>query len=214
VLPVGKMTAPQLRGIADIAEHYGSGTIRLTPWQNVIISDIPAAMHSQVDEALADIGLTTRVTQARAGMVACTGNTGCKFAASDTKRHALAIADHLDSVLQLDTPLNLHLTGCPHSCAQHYVGDIGLLGAKVAEGDAQLEGYHLFVGGGFAEQRALGREVLRDIRADEVPGVVERLLRAYMERRRSSAELFHEFTRALSTESLRAIAQGRVSEVA
>jgi ferredoxin-nitrite reductase len=213
-LPVGRMTCAQMRGLADIAERYGSGTLRLTVWQNLIVSDIPAAMQSQVEDAVAAIGLTTRVTQARAGIVACTGNTGCKFAASDTKRHALAIADHLDSVLQLDTPVNTHLTGCPHSCAQHYVGDIGLLGAKVAGGDAQLEGYHLFVGGGFAEQRALGREVLRDIRADEVPAVVERLLRAYMERRGSSAELFHEFARGLSTESLRAIAQGRVSEVA
>ena len=96
-------------------------------------------------------GLGWKTTAVGAGLVACTGNRGCKFAASDTKGHALAIARHLDPILDLDQPVNIHLTGCHHSCAQHYIGDIGLLAAKVAvgaEGD-QVEGYHLHAGGGF-----------------------------------------------------------------
>ena len=145
-------------------------------------------------------------SQARAGIVACTGNSGCKFAASDTKTHALAIAEHLDRTVTIDTPLNVHITGCPNSCAQHYIGDIGLLGAKVPDGEAQIEGYHVYVGGGFADQQALGREVLRDVPAAEVPHVIERLLRAYLESRAAADEPFHEFAKRQSPEALPALA--------
>ena len=198
-LPVGRMSVKQMRGLAAVAERFGSGSLRLTVWQNVIVSDVAEGDRSEVEAALAAIGLTAQVSQVRAGLVACTGNAGCKFAASDTKRHALAIADHLDAKLRIDSPLNLHLTGCPHSCAQHYVGDIGLLGAKVEQG----EGYHLFVGGGFGERRELAREVLRDIPADDVPSVVERLLRAYAVNQ--TEESFQAFAKRHSVEELRAL---------
>ena len=207
-LPVGKMTSAQMRGLADIAERFGSGTLRLTVWQNVLISDIGADAVPDVESALAAIGLSAKASSARAGIVACTGNAGCKFAASDTKRHALALADHLEATLPLDVPVNTHVTGCPHSCAQHYIGDIGLLGAKVSAGEAQIEGYHLYVGGGFADQRSLGREVLKDIPAAEMPTIVERLLRAYMRGRTSASEAFHDYAKRQSSEALRAIAQG------
>ena len=85
-----------------------------------------------VQREIETLGLGWRATSVRAGLVACTGNTGCKFSASDTKRHALAIADHCDRRVALDVPVNVHLTGCHHSCAQHYIGDVGLLAAKVS----------------------------------------------------------------------------------
>ena len=207
-LPVGRMTVDQMRGLADIAERYGSGTLRLTVWQNIIVSDIAADAQADMEGALGAIGLSARVTMARAGIVACTGNTGCKFAASDTKKHALAIGEHLDRTLELDVPVNVHITGCPNSCAQHYIGDIGLLGAKV--GQAQVEGYHLYVGGGFAEQRALGREVARDIPAAEIPAVVERLLRAYMDGRVAPDESFHDFAKRQTPQTLLAAALATV----
>jgi ferredoxin-nitrite reductase len=206
VLPVGRMSAAQMRGLAAIARRFGSGTLRLTVWQNVIVSDIEAGRRGEVEAALAEIGLGAQASELRAGLVACTGNAGCKFAASDTKRHALAIADHLDATVRVDTPLNVHLTGCPNSCAQHYVGDIGLLGAKV--GEAQAEGYHLFVGGGFGERRELAREILRDVPAETVPQVLERLLAAYMARRATPDEAFQAFAKRHSPEALRALAQG------
>lgn len=206
-LPVGKMTCEQMHGLAAIAERHGSGTIRLTPWQNVILSDIARGERAAVAAALGKLGLEAEVSQVRAGVVACTGNTGCKFAASDTKRHALAIADHMDARFHLDEPLNIHLTGCPHSCAQHYIGDIGLLGAKVAAGeDREVEGYHLFVGGGFGERRELAREILRDVAAEALPATIERLLRAYVAQRVSRDETFQAFTKRHSVEALRALA--------
>ncbi len=213
-LPVGKMTAAQMRAIADIAERHGSGTIRLTPWQNPIVSDIAEVDRAAVAAALSAIGLSAEVSSIRAGIVACTGNTGCKFSSSDTKRHALTIADHLDARLKVDAPLNIHLTGCPNSCAQHYVGDIGLLGTKIAVEDAEIEGYHLFAGGGFGDRRGLGREILRDVPADETPHVLERLLRAYLQRRASPEESFQGFAKRHGVEALREFAQARLEEAA
>jgi ferredoxin-nitrite reductase len=207
VLPAGRMSCGQMRGLADLAEYDGRGTLRLTVWQNVIVSDVAVERRAAVEERLAAIGLAASASEVRAGLVACTGNAGCKFAASDTKRHALAIADHLDAALRVDTPLNIHLTGCPNSCAQHAVADIGLLGAKV--GEAQLEGYHVYAGGGFGDRRGLGREILRDVPADEVPRALERLLRAYLDQRASADEPFQAFANRQNAESLRAIARGQ-----
>ena len=213
-LPVGRMTTAQMRAIAGIARRHGSGTIRLTPWQNLIVSDIAVADRAAAAEALAAIGLSAEASAVRAGIVACTGNTGCKFSASDTKRHALAIADHLDARLKVDAPLNIHLTGCPNSCAQHHVGDIGLLATKVAADDAEVEGYHLFAGGGFGDRRGLGREILRDIPADEAPHAIERLLRAYLERRASPEESFQGFAKRHGAEALRDFALAKLPQAA
>ena len=213
-LPVGKMTVAQMRGLAKIAEGFGSGTLRLTPWQNIIISDIPEASREAVDLAMREIGLAAEVSQVRAGTVACTGNTGCKFSASDTKRHALAIVDHLDARIALDQPINIHLTGCPHSCAQHYIGDIGLLGAKIAlDGEREVEGYHVYLGGGFGDRRRLAREILRDVPADEVPTSIERLLKAYLARR-SAGETFQSFAMRHSIEELGAFARDALKQAA
>jgi ferredoxin-nitrite reductase len=214
-LPVGRMTSTQMRGLAHIAEWFGSGTVRLTPWQNLIVSDIAAESVEAVEAALRELGLTAQVSQVRAGLVACTGNTGCKFSASDTKRHGLAIIDHLDAKVALDSPVNIHLTGCPHSCAQHYIGDIGLLGTKVALDDEhEVEGYHVYLGGGFADRRELAREVLRDVPADALPTTLERLLAAYMAHRASPSETFQSFAKRHSVEALRAFAAEPLSEAA
>src|SRR5436189_5157829 len=172
-----------MRGIAAIAERYGSGTIRLTVWQNLIVSDIAVSDRAAVQAALAEIGLAAEASAVRAGLVACTGNTGCKFSATDTKRHAVAIADHLDAKLKLEGPLNIHLTGCPNSCAQHYIGDIGLLGAKVKVAGETVEGYHVFVGGGFGGNQAVGRQVFQGISFEQLKPTLERILIGYLRHR-------------------------------
>jgi ferredoxin-nitrite reductase len=204
VLPVGRLTLAQLRGLAGIAEHRGDGDIRLTVWQNLLLSGIDAGGVDAVKRELETLGLGWRATSVRAGLVACTGNAGCKFSASDTKRHALAIAERCDHIA-LDVPVNVHLTGCHHSCAQHYIGDVGLLGAKVSVSeDAEVEGYHLHLGGGYGADRAIAREVLRDVTADRVPAAIERLLAAYLEYRSGAGEPFHAFAQRHSVEQLRA----------
>jgi ferredoxin-nitrite reductase len=145
--------------------------------------------------------------------VACTGNTGCKFAASDTKGHAAAIGDWCETRISIDTPLNIHLTGCHHSCAQHYVSDIGLLAARVSAGGGEdtVEGYHLFAGGGFGPQAEIGQEVYRDVRAEDAPKTVEKLLKAYLAHRTSPEEPFLAFARRHDGETLRRLAEAEVS---
>ncbi len=201
--PVGRLKSAQMRAVADIAERFGSGTIRLTVWQNLLISDIPDAAIDDVKRAIEAAGLSSSATGIGGSLVACTGNTGCKFAASDTKGHALAIAKHLESRIVLDRPVNIHLTGCPHSCAQHLIADLGLLGAKI--GEDGVEGYHISLGGGAGEEQNLARELYRDVVAQDVPAVVEQVLSGYLGRRRDADESFRDFASRHSVDELKQI---------
>src|ERR1051326_6871178 len=208
VLPVGKLTPDQMRGLAKIAGQYGDGDIRLTVWQNLLISGVPQSRAVEAETAIAALGLSSKATSVRAGLVACTGNAGCRLALSDTKRHAEDIAQWCEARLQkLDSPVNIHLTGCPNSCAQHYIGDIGLVGAKVQVSDDgdQVEGYHIHVGGGFGPDATIGREIFHDVKAEHAPATVERLLQAYLAHRASPQETFLAFTRRHEIEALKAL---------
>jgi len=209
VLPVGKLSCDQMRGLARIAQDLGDGEIRLTVWQNLLLSGVRDENVALASAAIERIGLAVKASPIRAGLIACTGNAGCKFAASDTKRHAAEIADWCDDRVALDTPLNIHLTGCHHSCAQHYISDIGLIAAKVpaGEGDETVEGYHLFAGGGFGAQAEIGQEVYHDLKAEDAPRTVEKLLKAYLARRASPQESFLAFARRHDGETLRKLAE-------
>ena len=205
VLPVGRMSADQMRALAQVARELGDGDIRLTVWQNLIISGVRSEDVAAAQARIEALGLSISATSIRAGLVACTGNVGCKFAASDTKRHAEEIARWCESRVALDSPVNIHLTGCHHSCAQHYIGDIGLLACKVQtseDGDA-VEGYHVHVGGGFGPDAAIAPEIYRDVKAEEAPRLVERMLRAYLAHRASPQESFLAFTRRHEIAALR-----------
>ena len=213
VLPVGKLTGDQMRGLAKVAQDLGDGDIRLTVWQNLLLSGVRDDNVALATAAIGKLGLSVTASQIRAGLVACTGNTGCKFAASNTKLHAADIADWCEPRVEVDTPLNIHLTGCHHSCAQHYISDIGLIAAKVpaGEGDDTVEGYHLVAGGGFGPQAEIGQEVYRDLKAEDAPQTVERLLKAYLRHRASPDEHFLTFARRHDGETLRKLADAEVS---
>lgn len=208
VLPVGRLTADQMRGLAEIARRFGSGTIRLTVWQNLLISDVADRDVGVCVAAIAALGLGVEASALRRGLVACTGNAGCKFAASNTKGHALKLADFLEARLMIDTPINIHLTGCHHSCAQHYVGDIGLIAVKVECGEESVEGYNVFIGGGAAAtaEQAMAREYAAGVAFDELPPVLEKLLAAYLSHRKAVSESFHEFSRRHDIAALHALA--------
>jgi ferredoxin-nitrite reductase len=210
VLPVGKLTAAQMCGIAAIAQQMGDGDIRLTVWQNLLISGIPEDKLHTAEAAIEKLGLTTKASSIRAGLVACTGNAGCRFAASDTKRHAEEIARWCETRVELDGPVNIHLTGCHHSCAQHYIGDIGLLACKVtvSEGTDPVEGYHILVGGGFGPDAALARELFRDVKAEDAPATIERMLKVYLASRAAPDESFQAFTRRHEIPALTAMFTG------
>jgi len=201
-VPVGRLTAEQMRSLANIAERHASGTLRLTVWQNLLISDVPAAEIAAAEAAVQALGLDLRAGPIRSGLVACTGNTGCKFALTNTKGQALELAEQLEAKVALDRPLNVHLTGCPNSCAQHYLADIGLLGTKVEAGDDMIEGYDVFIGGGAGTEQRLGRPLFRAVPFPELAVKLERVLRTYLGHRRSSEESFRAFSERHSVEEL------------
>jgi ferredoxin-nitrite reductase len=197
-VPVGRLPAEQMRMIAAVAEEFGSGEIRLTVWQNLLIPNVPTERLDDAVEQLRAAGLGCDEGSVLRGTVACTGNRGCRYAATDTKAHALELAYFLDSRFPVLQPLNLHVTGCPHSCAQHYIGDIGLLGTKVMG----AEGYQVFVGGGSDEGQGLARELIPSVRFSELPPLLERLFQAYVTRRQGD-ESFLAFTRRHSIDQLK-----------
>jgi ferredoxin-nitrite reductase len=210
VLPLGKLTTAQMRGLAGIARELGDGDIRLTVWQNLLISGVASEHVEKVTTAIDALGLSTKATSIRAGLVACTGATGCRFAAAHTKENADDIAKWCEARVELDQPINIHLTGCHHSCAQHYIGDIGLIGARVPindDGDT-VDGYHVHVGGGFGTAGAIARELYQNIKAEDAPRTVERMLRAYMAHRTDPSETFQAFTRRHEAEALKALVEG------
>jgi ferredoxin-nitrite reductase len=191
--PVGQITPKQMLRLADLADAYGSGEVRLTVWQNFIIPNVPDGFVPTLKKALDKAGLATQQSNLASGLIACTGNSYCKFAQANTKGHALDVLKQLEKRITLDQPVNIHITGCPNSCAQHYMGDIGCLGTKTKLNGESLDAYHLFVGGGFGKHQALGRQVFAGVPAAELPATLERMLRAY-QKHRQAHETFLQFT--------------------
>jgi ferredoxin-nitrite reductase len=214
VVPVGKLTVAQMHGLAAIAHECGDGGLRLTVWQNLLISGVPDDKVALACDRIVALGLATDTSAIRAGLVACTGNTGCKFAASNTKKHAEDIANWCEARVALDTPVNIHLTGCHHSCAQHAISEIGLLACKVqlSEESDPVEGYHVLIGGGFGPNAAIGRELYRDVTAEEAPHTVERILKAYLAHRASNEESFLAFARRHEIDALKAMTELEAAE--
>jgi len=162
-------------------------------WQNFIIPNVADAFVPTLKRALEKMGLATKQSNVLSGIIACTGNRYCKYAQSDTKGHALELGKWLEKKIELDQPINIHLTGCPNSCAQHYIGDIGCLGAKTKAAGESVDAYHIFVGGGFGRNQALGRQIFSSISSRELPQTLERMLRAFL-KHRHGRETFQQFT--------------------
>ncbi len=188
---LGRITGEQIGGLAAIAQQYGSSTIRLTPWQNAILPDINDRDVAIVKRLVADLQLG--YPQIDGLLAACAGATGCQFAATDTQADASALAKYLQSLATpvettlTEQPLNLHLSGCDKSCAQHYQADIAMWGTHPPTGAA---GYRLCVGGGDTK---FGRELSDYLTPIDVRLAIDRLIRAYQERR-NHQESFRAFT--------------------
>ncbi|WP_027566988.1 NirA family protein [Bradyrhizobium sp. URHA0013] len=211
-LTLGKISCDQMRGLAKVARDLGDGEIRLTVWQNLLISGVRDENVELAIAAIKQIGLAVEASHIRAGLIACTGNAGCRFAASNTKRHAAEIGDWCEPRVEMDKPVNIHVTGCHHSCAQHYISDIGLIGARVPVNEEDtVEGYHLFTGGGFGPDADVGQEVYHDLKAEDAPKTVEGLLKAYIAHRSAPDETFLSFARRHDGETLRKLADAEVS---
>jgi len=133
-------------------------------------------------------GFGIRQSNISSGVIACTGNSYCKYAQSNTKGHALAVIKHLEKRLELDQPVNIHLTGCPNSCASiTWV-------TSAASGRRCMGGWlSRFCRGGFGKNQAVGRQVFSGVSATELPATLETMLRVYL-KRREGRETFQQFT--------------------
>ncbi|HET6849259.1 MAG TPA: hypothetical protein VFH74_10390 [Gaiellales bacterium] len=184
----GRFTADQMIGAADIADRYGSGELRCTNRQNIIVVDVPDEQVETVAAELADLGLPTEASAFRRGIISCTGMEFCKLAIVETKERAAELIEHLERRIgDLEGSIRINLNGCPNACAQYQIADIGLQGgiAKTAAGE-RVQGFILHIGGRLGEGAAFGRRISsKAIPATEARFAVERIVRAYKAERRA-----------------------------
>ncbi|MBO3459354.1 precorrin-3B synthase [Aetokthonos hydrillicola] len=199
VLSLGRLTTLQIRRLADLAERYGSGIIRLTPWQNLLISDIPNEQVPSVQSEIESLGLNWSVTHIRSALVACSGSTGCGSGATDTKNHARTLAEYLEHI-KLNQPVNIHFSGCNKSCAQHTKSDIALVGVNMEHEERTVEGYHVYVGD---SEEKFGREIYQYVSFAELPRLIERMLKVYKIESLTPNESFGDFANRHATATLK-----------
>ncbi|MBE9143044.1 precorrin-3B synthase [Planktothrix mougeotii] len=144
-LRLGQLTATQLIGLVELSETFGSSQLRLTPWQTIILPDIPNQKVSELLPKLTSLGLSASMGW-DAAIVACGGKPGCAAAATATQIHATMLADYLNERLTCNSPVNIHLTGCAKSCAQPSPAEITLLGTTIEQNGEIIEGYKVYIG--------------------------------------------------------------------
>ncbi|MBE9119409.1 precorrin-3B synthase [Tychonema sp. LEGE 07199] len=188
-LPLGKLESKQLRNLANLAQKFANGTLRLTPWQNLLISDIPNSQVFEVKQQIADLGLHSSPTNLDSCLVACAGSSGCASAATDTQSHALTMAKDLAKKLTIDRSINIHFSGCEKSCAQHQPIDITLIGIQMQQENQTIAGYNIYVG---KKDLPFGRQIFPAVTVAEMPRAIEQMLRAYQQFREPD-ESFGEF---------------------
>jgi ferredoxin-nitrite reductase len=177
--PVGRVTGDQLLELARLSERYGRGELRFTPTQNVLIPNVPdGRIRALLDEPLLK-ELPYNPSEIQRGLVSCTGTDFCNLALIDTKTRAMALARDFEARLGRVRPLTVRWSGCPASCGNHHTADVGLQGCKVKVNGKIVDGVHVFVGGrGGADAKAAVR-ILEDVPCDELPQVMERLVRFF-----------------------------------
>ena len=210
----GRVTPSQLRVAADLAERYGDGHVRTTPMQNLLLINIGGLNVPTVIAELDAIGLPVLASSFARGTVACTGSEFCKLALTETKSFARWLTEQLEERFpNYQQDLRLHITGCPNSCGQHWIADIGIEGKKIKVNGKMVDAYYFCVGGSVGQFASIARPVGYRCIADEVPEAIARLLSAFHAERRSGEPLQHFLARH-STETLRAILAGGLVEVA
>ncbi|MEO1619885.1 MAG: ferredoxin--nitrite reductase [Cyanobacteria bacterium J06632_3] len=176
-VPVGHIFADDMFEFARIAEVYGNGEIRLTVEQNVIIPNIPdSRLEAFLQEPPVQKFSIDPSPLSRA-LVSCTGSRFCNFALVETKQRAEALAQKLDSLLSVDQPVRMHWTGCPNSCGQPQVADIGFLGTKARKDGKSVEAVDIYMGGKVGKHAQLGERVMKAVPCEDLEEVVAGLLK-------------------------------------
>src|SRR5271154_593449 len=204
----GRITPQQLHVAADLAERYGDGNVRTTLMQNLLLANIPTLDAPLVAAALTKAGLPVEASVFARATVACTGSEYCKLALTETKTFARWLTTELEErIPDFDQQLKLHITGCPNSCGQHWIADIGIEGKKIKVDGKMVDAYYFCVGGGLGQSAAIARPVGYRCAATDVPDAIERLLNAFQRQRLHNENIRQFFTRH-SADSLRGLLSG------
>ena len=207
----GRLTGDQLAAAAKLAEQYGSGELRTTVMQNLLFVNVPKGNVNALVAELAAIDLRVEGSHFWRGAIACTGTEFCKLAITETKGFARWLVEEMETRLpEFDQQLKLHVTGCPNSCGQHWIADVGIEGKKIKHNGAMVDAYYFCVGGSAGGNAAIARPVGYRCPATLVPESLERLLRGYLEDRYTSESLRTFLTRQ-SNDHLRALLAGEVT---
>jgi sulfite reductase (ferredoxin) len=192
----GRITPEQLRTAANLSDRYADGHLRNTIMQNLLLVNVPNTHAARVAGELSAVGLPVRASAFARGTVACTGSEFCKLALTETKGLARWLTEELDQRLPgFQEQLKLHITGCPNSCGQHWIADIGIEGKKIKQDGRMVDAYYFCVGGSVGEFASIARPVGYRCAASDVPDAIERLLREFNERRDSGEDLRRFFAR-------------------
>jgi sulfite reductase (ferredoxin) len=208
----GRISGEQLHQLAELAEQYGSGELRTTIMQNILIANVPHAKTADLVVALNGMGLQVDVSAFWRGAIACTGTEFCKLAIAETKSFSKWLVSEMEERLPaFDQQIKLHVTGCTNSCGQHWIADIGLEGKKLKKDGKTVDAFYFCVGGAVGRFARTARPLGYRAAADDVPDAIERLLRGYLAARQPEEDLRAYFAR-MDDDSLRAQLAGTVVE--
>jgi sulfite reductase beta subunit-like hemoprotein len=199
---VGLVSGDQMIALADLAEEL-VGDIRLTRQQNLIVTNVPETRVDETVARLGEIGFPLEANTLRATSIACTGEPHCNFSVTETKTRLDALVQHLEGRFGEDVAgLKLHLDGCPHACAHHWVADIGFQGTTVRdEQGRRQQAYDVFLRGGLGRRAAIARPVFRRVPTEELDDTVDRLISGWLTERKDG-ENFRAFCDRTSDEEL------------
>ncbi|GAA1375718.1 nitrite/sulfite reductase [Catellatospora chokoriensis] len=206
----GRVSGTVLAQVADIAQAHGSGRVRLTPYQKLLVLDVAEDRVESLITALDGIGLQARPSSWRRDTMACTGIEYCKLAIVETKATAARTIEHLERTIgRIDGSISINVNGCPNACARTQVADIGLKGQLVPGPDGEMvEGFQVHLGGGLSMAQGQNPNFGRKLRglkttAAELPEYAERLARRYLDGRKDATEPFAEWVLRVDEEELR-----------
>jgi sulfite reductase (ferredoxin) len=192
----GRISAGQMRAAANLAERFAGGQLRTTGMQNLVIVNVPRANTEVLAREMDAIGLRVEGSTFWRGAIACSGSEFCKLAITETKSFARWLVEEMEERLpQFDQELKLHVTGCPNSCGQHWIADIGIEGKKMKADGRLQDAYYFCLGGAVGRNQAVARPVGYRCLAGAVPDAIERLLRRYLEERFRGENLRQFFAR-------------------
>jgi ferredoxin-nitrite reductase len=199
---LGLISGEQMIAVADLAERVG-GDVRVTRLQNFVVANVPEHDVDAVAAELAEIGFPLDVNAVRGRSIACTGEPHCNFSVTETKTRLGRLVEHLEGRFGgAISELRLNLDGCPHACAQHWVGDLGFQGTTARDDTgARRQAYDIFVRGGLGLDAAIGRPVFRRVPSEELDVAVEGLVAGWIAGR-CDGESFAAFATRLSDDEL------------